>query len=56
MLAPEIIEKNRRKREEKEDSMRPTLRLPLPMPEIRHPDEVIEQEEKTDRIVIIDMA
>lgn len=54
MLAPEIVEKIRKKREERERQERPSLRLPLP--EIRNPEEYIEQEEKTDRVVIIDMA
>ena len=53
MLAPDIIEKIRKEQEERQ---RPAMRIPLDRPEIRPPDEPIEHEEKTDRIIVIDLA
>ena len=52
MLKPEIIEKIRR---EKEERNRQDRRIPLYVPEIRDPDKPQEQEEKTDRIIVIDL-
>ncbi len=53
MLAPDIIEKIRREREERQ---RPSLRIPLETPEMRSPDEPVDQEEKTDRVIVIDLV
>jgi len=53
MLPPEIIERLRRKKEERD---RPALRLPLYQPELTHPEEnKRDNEELTERIVIIDL-
>lgn len=51
MLSPELIERIKREREEQD---RPALRLPLPEEPCRK-IEVDEDEEKTNRIVIIDL-
>lgn len=53
MLSPEIIETLKREREERE---RPALHIPLfPPEEYRRNFEVEEDEERTSRVVIIDL-
>jgi hypothetical protein len=54
VLPPEIIKKIRKEKEQRD---RPAAQIPLHVPEIRSPDEHIEeQEEKTDRVIVIDLA
>ena len=50
MLPPEVIERLRR---EKEERQRPCLELPLPMPELDYPEKRVEDEETTVRSVIV---
>lgn len=52
MLPPEIVDKIRKEREERELNDR---RIPLYVPEIHHQDDPAEQEEKTDRVIVIDL-
>lgn len=53
MLSPELIERLRREREERD---RPALRLPLyPQDELRREIEVEEDEERTGRVIVIDL-
>jgi hypothetical protein len=56
VLPPEIIEKFKRERREREQQERPAMRIPLSEPEIRPHDQPIEHEEKTDRVIVIDLA
>ena len=51
MLAPDIIEKIRREKEERE---RPALRLPLHEPEMGYSKE--SEEEKSSNIIVIELA
>lgn len=51
MLAPDIIEKIRREKEERD---RPALHLPLYEPEMGHSKET--EEEKSSGVVVIELA
>lgn len=53
MLSPDVIERLKREREERE---RPALRLPLfPSDDSQRKIEVEEDEEKSSRVVVIDL-
>lgn len=56
MLAPGIIEKIKKDKRERRDEERPAVQIPLSEPCIRHPHEPIEHEEKTDRVIVIELA
>lgn len=53
MLRPEIIERMRREKEERD---RPALELPLPLPELDRPGKKVDDEETTVRgVIVIDL-
>ncbi len=58
MLSPDIIERVRRERMEREERERPALRLPLYTPEENRRDRRIEDEEPTNasRVIVIELA
>jgi hypothetical protein len=53
MLSPDIIERLKREREEQD---RPALRLPLyPSDEVKERMEAEEEEERSSRVIVIDL-
>lgn len=53
MLPPEIIEKIRKEREERD---RPALQIPQYQPEIHFPEDKEEKKEEPKKVIVIELA